>query len=57
MTYKDNWIQDLITKISLELSVLETTGINIKTELHSNFLSTLMSIYLNALPAPKMEGD
>lgn len=57
MNQKKMIIDDLIEKISLEISVLEAAGISLKSQVHNSILHALMSIYLNCLPGPKMEGE
>jgi hypothetical protein len=57
MNNKEQMIQLLIEQISLDITVLESNGINLKSELHNNVLTALMNIYLTCLPQPKMDGE
>lgn len=57
MNNKESNIQELVSQVSLDLSLLESTGISIKSSMHNHLLTVLLSIYLNALPEPKMEGE
>jgi hypothetical protein len=47
----------MVESVSLDISVLEAAGVSLKSELHTNVLTALVSIYLNCLPPPKMEGE
>lgn len=53
MKNKNTRINDLMERISLDLSLLESAGINIRSSLHSGLLATFLNIALNCLPAPK----
>ena len=53
MKNKNARINDLMERISLDFSLLESAGINIRSSLHSGLLTTFLNISLNCLPAPK----
>lgn len=49
---KSNEIKDLIQQVSLDLSILEATSLNIRSSLHSAFLEAILSIHLTCQPEP-----
>ena len=57
MKNKETNIQELKEKITLDVSILESHGVNIKSALHKNIICTLLSIVLNSLPEPQMDGE
>ena len=57
MKNKPERISEFIQKIGLDLSLLESLGVHVKSNVHNAFLEALFNIYLNSLPAPKKEGE
>jgi len=47
---KDDQIAEITEQISLDLSLLEATSINIRSNLHNNLIKALLSIYLTFQP-------
>jgi hypothetical protein len=56
MRDKENEVRELALQISLDLSFLEASNVNVKSKLLNNFLEAILSIYLTVKPESTEEN-